>query len=259
MPVITRDQARIDYDVTGPRGAPVVLLSNALGTTRDLWARQVPAWATDFRIVRYDTRGQGRSIAGDEPWTLETLGTDALAVLDAVGAERAHVCGVSLGGLTALWLGVHAPDRVDRLVLANTAARLGTREMWSGRIALVRAGRLDDIVDQAPLRWFTSSFCARDPETVAAFQASTRACDVEGYLGACAVLRDADLSADLHLITAPTLVVAGSQDPVTTVDDARAIVEGVAGARLLTLDAAHFSLVESSLEFNAAVRAFLDA
>ena len=139
MPEVAVKGGRIAYLVDGPADAPVLLLSNSLGTTLDAWTKQVAPLSRAFRIIRYDTRGHGRSVVSPAPYSLDLLGRDALAVLDAVGVPRAHVCGLSLGGLTAMWLAVNARARVDRLVLANTAARVGTAEAWDQRIRDVRA------------------------------------------------------------------------------------------------------------------------
>ena len=180
-----------------------------------------------------------------------------MAVLDAVGVERAHVCGVSLGGLTALWLAVHAPERVDRLVAANTAARLGTSEAWAERIDVVRAGGMAAVVDGGLTRWFTDRFRERDPDTAARFRSMLLRCSVDAYAGACAVLRDADLRQTLSQIAAETLVVTGRHDQATPPALGDAIRAGVVGARSLELDAAHLSNVEQASAFTAGVLDFL--
>ena len=185
MPDVLADGCRLSYAVEGPAAAPVLLLSNALGTTRDLWRSQLAALTPAFRVVRYDTRGHGESESPPGEYTLDRLGRDALAVLDAVGAARAHVCGVSLGGLTAMWLGLHAPERVDRLVLANTAARIGDRSIWDARIDLVRSAGLRAVADAAPARWFTEDFRARRPDVVLAFQAMLCGNSPDGYTACC--------------------------------------------------------------------------
>src|SRR2546422_4667673 len=133
MPEIDVDGCRLFFSVEGPPEAPTLMLSNSIGTTSALWDRQAGPFAKAFRVVRYDTRGHGRSSVPSGDYTMEQLGRDALAVLDAAGARRAHVCGISLGGIIAMWLGVHAPDRVERLLLANTGAPRGAVEMWQER------------------------------------------------------------------------------------------------------------------------------
>jgi 3-oxoadipate enol-lactonase len=257
MPEVDAGGPRLSYELEGPPQAPVLLLSNSLGTSLDLWQPQRAAFARSFRLVRYDTRGHGRSQAPPGPYTLDRLGRDALAVLDAAGASRAHVCGISLGGLPAMWLGIHAPRRVERLVLANTAARIGTPELWEERMASVRAQGMAALADAAMPRWFTPAFRERDPARVEALRSAVAACPVEGYAGCCAALRDADLTAAIGGIAAATLVVAGAHDPATPPSAAEGLRDRIPGARLVTLDAAHLSNVEAAGAFTSAVMAFL--
>src|SRR5918993_4476177 len=167
---VTSDNATISYDVDGPQDGPALLLINSIGSTRELWARQLPALTGRYRVIRYDARGHGQSSAPSGEYTLEQLGRDALAILDDAGAASAHICGISLGGLTAQWLGVHAPDRVASLVLANTGARIGTTDSWNERIALVREKGMSGVADLTIPRWFSPEFQERDPETVRAFR-----------------------------------------------------------------------------------------
>lgn len=252
------DGTRIGYQVEGPPDAPVLLLSNSIGSTRDLWARTTPAFAAHYRVVRYDARGHGSSSAPAGDYTIEQLGRDALAVLDAAGASAAHVCGISLGGLTAMWLGVHAPGRVTKLVLANTAARIGSLESWAERIALVKSGGMSAVADRAMLTWFTPEYRERDPETVHVFRAMLQSCSPAGYLSCCAALRDADLREGLASITCPVLVIGGRHDISTTVQQAEFVRNSAPLAELLVLDSAHLSNVECSEHFASAVIHFLD-
>jgi 3-oxoadipate enol-lactonase len=236
----------------------VLLLSHALGTTRDLWLPQIAAFSNAFRVIRYDTRGHGRSDAPPDSYTLEELGRDALAVLDAAGADRAHVCGLSLGGLTAIWLALHAPARIRSLVLASTAARIGTTETWTERIRQVRATGMASIADAMMPRWFTEEFRRREPGTVARYRATVSACPPDGYVGCCAAVRDTDLRRTIHRIAKPVVVVIGSADPVTTPAHGREICAAIAGSRMVTLGAAHLPNVERADEFTGAVLEFLD-
>jgi 3-oxoadipate enol-lactonase len=251
------DGARIDYSVAGAATAPPLLFINSIATTRELWARQVPRCSKPFRVIAYDARGHGFSqpTAGD--YTIEQLGRDALAILDDAGVESAHVCGISLGGLTAMWLGVHAPRRVKSLVLANTAARIGSLEMWTERIAFVRHQDMATLADITMPRWFTEGFRAREPQTVEQFRAMVAACPEEGYLSCCAALRDEDLREAISAIACPVLCVAGSRDPATPPESLRFIHERIAGSRLVTLDAAHLTNVEQHEAFNEALLGFL--
>lgn len=247
----------IAYTVTGPDEAPVLVLSNSLGTTIDMWSPQIDALSKHFRVVRYDTRGHGASIAPAGEYTLDMLGRDVLAVLDELDIERAHFCGISMGGLTGQWLGIHAAERIDRLIVANTAARIGSLQGWAERAALVRARGMDEVASGAAGRWFTPAFVQQQPEVAQRMTDRLRAIPSQGYAGCCDALSAADLRHEIGKIAAPMLAVAGLCDPVTTVDDARFIVDQVPGARMATLNASHLSNIEAASAFNAAVLGFL--
>ena len=257
MPDIDADGCRLSWTAQGPPDAPALLLLDALGTTVDLWQAQIDRLAAAFRVVRFDTRGHGASDAPAGPYALDRLGQDALAVLDAAGARRAHICGASLGGQTALWLAVHAPERVAGVVAANTGARIGTTALWNQRIRDAGTLGMHALAEPAMARWFTPRFRRRDPETVDRFRTMLRGCSPTGYAACCAALRDADLRADLHRIAAPALVIVGADDNATPPAAGRAICEHVAGAELLALDAAHLANVERPGAFTAGVLAFL--
>jgi 3-oxoadipate enol-lactonase len=230
---------------------------NSLATSTDLWAAQASALAGKWRVVRYDARGHGRSDVPEGDYTLDRLGLDALVVLDAAGASRAHVCGISLGGMTAMWLGINAPDRVGRLVMANTGARIGSLDLWEQRLDDVRQKGMAAVAAGSMRRWFTADFRTRQPETVERFRGMAASCPVGGYAGCAAALRDADLRPVLARIAAPTMVIVGAHDISTTPEDGEIVRQGIPGARLLTLDSAHLSNVERAEEFTSAVAAFL--
>lgn len=257
MPVIDVNDIRLRYRLDGPESAPVLVLSNSLGTTLEMWSPQIPRFAEAFRVLRLDTRGHGQSAAPPGEYSVGQLGRDVTALMDALGIARAHFCGLSMGGLTGVWLGVHAPERVERLVLCNTAARIGDREGWNARIATVRGDGMEPIAAAAPGRWFTEGFCARAPEAVAQVQDQLRNTSAAGYAGCCAALRDADLRPQLSRIAAPTLVIAGSHDVATPPAVGRALADGIEGARYLELDAAHLSNIEQAEAFTDAVLSFL--
>ena len=187
----------------------------------------------------------------------DLLGRDAVAVLDAAGVGRAHVCGVSLGGLTGIWLGLYAPERIDRLVLANTGAQIGTVEVWNRRIAAVEAAGTVSIAGQLLDRWFTPEFQATDPKTMAEFREMIAGIPAVGYGGAAAAVRDADLRDAMTAISAPTLVIVGTRDPATPPALGELIRDRIAGARLVALEAAHLSNVEQPAAFATAVTDFL--
>lgn len=252
------DGCALAYDVSGPpAGTPVVLL-HALGLDRTLWEDVGPALARTYRVVRLDFRGHGASSTPDAPWTVDRLGRDVLAVMDHAGLDRAHIAGVSLGGLVTLWLGVHAPTRVRSLVPANTAARIGTAESWRDRIDTVTSQGLDPIALASPPRWFTPSFIADSPTRVAACTATLRAASVAGYLHTCALLRDTDLRDEVGAIRAATAVIGGTADVATPPADAEWIASTVPGASLHLLPAGHLSNVERPAEFLAAMQTVLN-
>jgi 3-oxoadipate enol-lactonase len=257
MPEVRAGDATIEWQAEGPAAAPVLLLSHSIGTTSRLWDSQTHALAGDFRVVRYDTRGHGGSTAAERPFTIDDLGRDALAVLDAAGVDRAHVCGISMGGMTAMWLGVHAPQRVRSLVFANTAAKLGTEAMWTDRIAQVRAKGMAPLAEYMMTRWFSDAFRKTSPAIVAQYQSMFAACDPAGYAGCAAALRDADMRPFIARITAPSLVVVGREDPATPPRDGEAIRDAIIGARLVALEASHLSNVECAEAFTSHVLAFL--
>lgn len=255
----TNDGCRLAFAIAGPEAAPAVVLSNALGTDRRLWDYQIEALAERFRVLTYDTRGHGDSDAPAGAYSVERLGRDALSLMDAAGFARAHVCGVSIGGVTALWMGVHAPDRVCRLVLANTAARIGSLEFWNERMRLARSEGLSALADATIARWFSPVFRQSAPETIARMRATLLRVPVTGYLGCCAALRDADRPRVASQVRAPTLVVTGTHDVATPPAAGQWLTEAIPGARLVELDAAHLANVERAPEFTAALLAFLAA
>jgi 3-oxoadipate enol-lactonase / 4-carboxymuconolactone decarboxylase len=240
----------------GPEGAPVVVLANSLGTTMELWDRQVGALAERFRVLRFDHRGHGGSPVPDGPYTIDDLGGDLLALLDRLDLARVCVCGVSIGGMTAMWLGARAPERVDRLVLCCTSAHLPPREQWTERAATVRAESTAAVVDGALERWFSPAFSAADPDTVTRFGHTLGRTPPEGYAGCCEALGALDLRGELAAIRAPTLIIAGGDDPATPPEHARRIRDAIPGARLVVIPGArHFANVEAD---SVVTRATLD-
>lgn len=257
MATILLNDHPLHYRCDGERSRPTVLLSNSLGTDLTMWDAQAAVLATRFHVVRYDTRGHGGSGSTPGPYSIELLGRDVLALLDHLDVERAHFVGLSMGGVIGQWLGVHAPDRIDHLVLANTAARIGTREGWQARAASVRASGLDDIAAGSPGRWFTPSFVAGHAETVQAMQQALRQLAPEGYAACCDALAVADLRGEIGKIRAPVLVIAGNEDPVTTVGDAQAVCSAIAGAALAIVPASHLSNIEAPRAFTRELLSFL--
>lgn len=257
MTSISVNDVTLHVRCDGDRKRPAVVLSNSLGTDFSMWDAQAAVLATRFHVLRDDTRGHGASSAPRGPYTIAQLGADVIALLDHFDIERAHVVGLSMGGVTAQWLGVHAPGRIGKLVLANTASKIGSAEAWQARAAAVRANGMNEIAAGSPARWFTPAFLAREPVIVGAMQKTVRGLDPEGYAACCEALATADLTPDLQRIAAPTLVIAGADDPVTTVADAQALAGAVKGAALVSLPASHLSNVEAPDRFSDAVASFL--
>jgi 3-oxoadipate enol-lactonase len=253
--------APLHYTLEGPDQAPVVVLSNSLGTSLSMWQAQAEALRAKWRVLRYDTRGHGGSavagLASDAAFSLEQLGQDVIGLLDRLDIERAHFCGISMGGITGLWLGIHAPQRLLSLTVANSAARIGNAEAWNTRAQQVVQHGMAELAAGAPARWFTSDFSARSPQQVKAMTDALAASSATGYAACCRALADADLREDIAGITVPTLVIAGRDDPVTTVADAQFMVERIAGARYAEVPASHLSNIEAAQAFTGALTGFL--
>lgn len=250
------------YRFDGPEHAPVLVLCNSLGTGLEMWDEMIPALAASLRVLRYDIRGHGGSADGDgdvAPAGIERFGRDLLGLMDALSIERAHVCGLSMGGLIAQWLAIHAPSRVRRLVLANTAARIGDGEHWRERGRRVRAEGLQWLLDSTPARWFRADYPRREPARAAQLLERLARQSPAGYAAACDAIGATDLSDRLGDLRAPTLCIAGRHDPVTTPADADALAAGIAGSRRLDLPTSHLSAVEAPQAFAAAVLDFLGA
>jgi 3-oxoadipate enol-lactonase len=259
MPFVQVDDVRLHYRIDGPPARPCVVLSNSLGTDLSMWDPQADLLARDFRVLRYDTRGHGQSGRGSAPVTLERLGLDVVGLLDALAIPRVHFCGISMGGMTGQWLGIHQQQRLIKLVLANTAARIGTPEAWNARAAQVRADGMDGVADGAAARWFTPAFQASAPQLVARMIARLRGQDREGYAACCTALAAADLRGAAASIAVPALVIAGADDPVTTVADGAWLVDMLPDAQLAVVPASHISNLEAAEPFGAALQRFLPA
>jgi len=256
------DSVRIRYELTGDPALPVLVLSHSLGADLTMWEPQLPALAPHLRLLRYDTRGHGQSSIPDGAYTVVDLGGDLLGLLDALDISRASFCGLSMGGVIGQWLGIHAPDRIDKLILADTAAKIGTSETWNARIEMVEREGLEPVIPGTLERWFTASFRAAQPETVARISAILYATVAKGYTACCAALRDADFRGefqdnDVRRIKASTLILTGRQDPVTTTADGKFLADAITDSTYVELAAAHLSNVEAADAFNAALLSFL--
>ena len=242
---------RLAHTVEGVETAPALVLSSSLGTTRDLWESQLPALLPHFRVVRYDHPGHGESPTPERSITVEKLALGVVELLDFLEIEQASFCGVSLGGAVGMELALHAPDRLDRLVLACTSARFGEPAMWHDRAGAVRAGGTAAIAAGVLGRWFTASFASEQPEVVARYRGMLESVSSEGYTACCEALADWDAREAIRRIDAPTLVVAGADDVATPPSDAEYLAASIPGARLEVLEqAAHLANVEQPEAFD---------
>jgi 3-oxoadipate enol-lactonase len=257
MAILELDEVRLHYELSGTPDNPVLVLSNSLGADLSMWFPQVAELSRHFHLLRYDTRGHGGSSTPSGPYSIAQLANDLLDLLDHLDIERASICGISMGGMVSLWMGIHAADRVDRLILANTAAHIGTLESWNTRIATVEAQGLEPVVPAILERWYTPAFRTASPEVVEHTRAMIAATSVPGYVACCAAVRDADFRHEANAVHAPALVLSGAYDQVTTPADGHFLQSQMAHANYRQLTAAHLSNQEAAEQFNAAVLHFL--
>jgi 3-oxoadipate enol-lactonase len=250
----------VHHRLDGPEDAPVLVLSNSLGTTHRMWDDNIEPLTERFRVVRYDTRGHGDSPAPPGPYSIDDVAGDVLALLDRLGIERVSFAGVSLGGMTGLWLAANAGDRIERLAACCTAAYLPPVDMWEDRAATVKSEGMGAIVEATLERWFSPAFHESDPDTIERFRADFLAIPPEGYAGCCMAIAGNDLRDRLGAIEAPTLVIAGEDDPATPPEKAEEIAAGVSGSRLEVLPGArHLANVERAADVNGVLLEHLGA
>jgi 3-oxoadipate enol-lactonase len=242
---------RLHYRLDGTAHAPVLALPSSLGTSTELWTQNVGYLGERFRILRFDQRGHGGSEAPPGPYSLADLGRDFIELLDELELERVTLCGLSLGGATAMWVAAEAPERIDRLILACTSARFGEPAQWLERAETVRSAGLEAIAEKVVARWFTDDV---RPETVVQFRGLLVSTSAEGYAGSCEALASWDFRGRLGEIRADTLVIAGAEDAAAPLRDSELLVEGIPRARLVVVEhAAHLANVEQPESFAGAV------
>lgn len=257
MPFVHREGARLYWRVDGHPDRPPLVLLNSLGADHSLWDPVMPGLLRRFCVLRLDKPGHGASDARPGEYSIEQLGRDVLAVMDAAGVARAHLCGVSIGGMIAMWLGGNAPQRVDRLVLSNTSAKLAP-EGFAERIRLIREGGIAAIADTILGRFFTADFVARADERYHSVRTTLLQVDPVGYVGCCAALRDMDLRPLLARIAAPTMVVTCRDDQSTPAPMGEAIAEAIPGAQHVQWTLAHIPMVEAPEPYVELLAAFLE-
>jgi 3-oxoadipate enol-lactonase len=257
MPTLERGDVRLFYEQSGAMHGPVLVLANSLGSNLHMWDKVLPSLEKSLRILRYDMRGHGKSSVPPPPYSIEQMGSDLLSLMDHLSIDRVHLCGLSLGGLVSMWLGIHAPGRFDRLIFANTGARIGTRDGWEQRIAMVQSSGMDGLALQTLERWFTPAYREQHPAEMETIRQMVAATNSTGYCGCCAALRDTDLRGEIAAIEAPCLVITGTHDPATPPSDGRAIHSALRNSSFVEFDSAHLSAWEKAEEFAGAVLAFL--
>lgn len=233
-----------------------IIFSNSLGTDHTMWDDLVPILRPHYNILRYDTRGHGQSSIQADTVSIAELGQDVVALLDHLELGKVYLCGLSMGGLIGQWLGIHVPDRFKKIVLANTAAKIGTEEGWNSRIEQVKEHGLESILDGTAQRWFTPTFREQHPEVVTAILEKFAQNSVQGYTACCAAVRDADFREELQRLQVPVLVISGQQDEVTTPADGEFMVSRMPQAQHETLDANHLSAVELPQAFSESMLSF---
>ena len=250
----------IAYQWDGKADGPVVVLSNSLMSNFNMWDDTVGALTDKYRVLRYDTRGHGRSGVTPGPYSIESLAEDLVALLDALKVSKAHVVGLSMGGMIAQYIGANHPERVLSLGLCNTASEMPPRATWAGRIEAAQKGGIEALVDGTIQRWFREGFTQRSPEKINVVRKMILATKVEGYVGNASAVRDMSQTTMLLKIKAPTMVMTGRQDPACTVDQGTVLHRMIDGSQFVIIeDAAHLSNIEQPEVFNRNLRAFLDS
>lgn len=259
MPIIRANGVELFYDLTGPKNAPVIVFSTSIGATLEMWDSQVPAFADRFRVLRYDTRGHGRSQVVEGKASIDDLADDLAGLLDSLEIAKAHLVGLSLGGMTGQALALRRPEKLESLIMMATSAHLPPADAWTQRAAIVRAKGMSAIADMVMSRWFTPAFAERAPEIVAATRKRFAAHTPEGYAICCEAIRDMDLRPVIGEIRTPTLILAGADDPATPVAMMEDIRSRIPDAEMIVVPrAAHLLNIERPDIVNAHLRAFLD-
>ena len=258
MPIIKADDGcALNVEVEGPANAPVLMMSNSLGTNLHMWDDQAPALSKQFRLVRYDRRGHGKSEAPKGPYTMDRLGRDVLSIADALGVKTFNWCGLSMGGMVGQWLGANAPSRVEKLVLSNTHYFYADKQPWHDRIKFAQDKGLAALAPMQMERWFTKGFREKNPQAIARIAEMFVATPLGGFIGCCEAVRDMDFRQSTPTITAPTMVIVGSQDPATPPSAGEDIHKMIKGSKLVAIDAAHLSNVEQPKAYTDALLNFL--
>ncbi|MHA3052710.1 3-oxoadipate enol-lactonase [Acinetobacter sp. ANC 4640] len=254
---VTPQQITLNYQTFGDPKHPALLFSNSLGTNLSMWQAQIEFFQKDFFVIAYDTRGHGASSTATQPFGCAELAQDMIDLLDHLQVKAAYFCGISMGGITGQWLARYFPDRFKKVVICNTAAKIGQAQAWQERAALVRTQGLQPIAATAASRWFTENFVKNHPDVVQSLSENLAAGSAEGYAQCCEALAHTDLREEIAKIQIPVLVIAGSADPVTTVADGQFMQQQIHGATLAEIAASHISNIEQPERFNECLKGFI--
>jgi 3-oxoadipate enol-lactonase len=257
MPFVDVNGANTYYELAGASASPALVFSNSLGTNFTMWDAQTTALGNDFEILRYDTRGHGSSAVTPGPYTIAQLTDDVLSLLDRLEIDQANFCGLSMGGMIGMTLALRFPNRVRKLVLCNTAPRIGTAEVWNTRISTVQQKGMAGLTDTVIERWYTSQFRKNSPDQIQATREMLLQTAPDGYAACCAAIRDADLWKALPEIRVPTMIILGKYDPVIPLEQGPLMADRIPGAHYIELPAAHLSNIETSEAFTRELTAFL--
>ena len=234
-----------------------LILSNSLGTNYSMWEDNIDELSHHFNILRYDKRGHGESTIHQDKVSIAELAEDVIELIDELQLKNLYFCGLSIGGLIGQWLGINRPDRFKKLIICNTAAKIGTIEGWETRINQVTNFGLESILDGTAQRWFSDYYRENNPEKVQAILNDFKANTLQGYVACCSAVAHADFRENLHKLVKPLLIIAGTKDLVTTVEDSKFIQKNAGLTHLITLDAAHLSNMEHPREFSKHIIHFL--
>ena len=257
MSIISVKDLQVHYQLEGLDSGPVLVLVNSIATDLSVWDDVVTGLQNTFRILRYDVRGQGQTTVTEGPYSIETLAKDLIGLIDALGVEKVSICGLSLGAMVGMWLATNCSERIERLILCNTAAHVGPPESWDARAGAVIDRGMEAIRPAVLERWLSSEFVSAGGARMNKVLGMALGSPVAGYIGACAAIRDMDQRESIRAIPVPTLVVAGSSDAATPVADARFIADTIPGAIFTELPGGHLSNVEQPVRLSTAIRGFL--
>lgn len=250
----------VAYRIDGPEDGPVVVMSNSLMSSLEMWDENIEALISRYRVVRYDTRGHGKTDVTPGPYTIELLAADLVGLMDALQIPKAHLVGLSMGGMICQYVGAHFSERVLSLSLCDTASEMPPRSLWEDRFAIAHEKGLIGLVDGTIRRWFLEGFITTHPEKIERVRQMILETPVAGYIACASAVRDMAQSTMLLKITRPTMVLVGRQDPACTVDQATVLHRLIRDSSLHIIeDAAHLSNIEKPNKFNNLLKGFLDS